>query len=461
MPRRVWCILGQIPEGIRSWKGSRVEPLWVWEILVVLLLVATNGLLSAAEIAVISANRSRLRQLADAGDERAKLALDLAQAPSRFLPAVQVAISILATLAAVAAGATLVGRLAAWLEGSRFVVVSRLSLGIALAVVAIGLSLASVILGELLPKRLAVNRPDDLARLAARPLELLSRVLYPAVWFLGRATDAVALMFGVREAPVQGTSLQEIRHLIEMGTAEGIVRPVEQKLAFEALQLGQRTVRQIMKPRIDIDAVDVETPQEELLGVIAMAGFSRLPVYEGDLDHIIGFVHLKDVLRQHYLGWKLELRKLVRPAATVPDTMRLDQLLVRFQEQRNQLAIVVDEYGATRGMVTLEDVLEELVGELLTDHHQRVEQQIVQRDATSWTIDGSVSIADMLERLGRQHLLASAPRSVSSVAGLVLELLGHLPVAGEKATWHDLSFEVVALEHQRIDRLGVAIVKEE
>jgi putative hemolysin len=234
---------------------------------------------------------------------------------------------------------------------------------------------------------------------------------------------------------------------------------VEQKLAFEALQLGDRTVRQIMKPRIDIDAVDVETPQEELLGVIAMAGFSRLPVYEGDLDHMIGFVHLKDVLRQHYLGWKLDLRKVVRPALTVPDTMRLDQLLVRFQEQRNQLAIVVDEFGATRGMVTLEDVLEELVGELLTDHHQRGEQQIVQRDATSWIAEGSVSIADLLERLGRQHLLAGAPRNVSSVAGLVLELLGHLPVAGETATWHDLSFEVVALENQRIDRIVVTIVQ--
>jgi len=213
-----------------------------------------------------------------------------------------------------------------------------------------------------------------------------------------------------------------------------------------------------MKPRIDIDAVDVETPQEELLGVIAMAGFSRLPVYDGDLDHIIGFVHLKDVLRQHYLGWRLELRKLVRPALTVPDTMRLDRLLVRFQEQRNQLAIVVDEFGATRGMVTLEDVLEELVGELLTDQRHGVEQQIVQRDATSWLVDGSVSIADLLERLGRQHLLAGAPRSVSSVAGLVLEILGHLPTAGEKAVWHDLSLEVIALEHQRIDRLVVTIV---
>jgi putative hemolysin len=435
-----------------------METLLVGELLVVLLMIAVNGLLTASEIAVISADRSRLRQLGDAGDARARLALDLAQNPSRFLPAVQVAVSLSGTIAAVLAGAGIVGEVADWLAGRPMLFDSRLSSGAALMIVSIGLSVVSMILGELFAKRLAVNRPAAVALVAARPLNLLARVARPAVWILNRATDGLALLFGVRPAPAQGTSLQEIRHLIEMGTAEGIVDPVEQKLAFEALQLGDRTVRQIMKPRIDIDAVDVETPQEELLGVIAMAGFSRLPVYDGDLDHIIGFIHLKDVLRQHYLGWRLELRKLIRPALTVPDTMRLDRLLVRFQEQRNQLAIVVDEFGATRGMVTLEDVLEELVGELLTEHHHTTEQQIVQRDRSSWLVDGSVSIADLLERIERTHLVSSAPRNVSSVAGLALDILGHLPAAGEKAVWHDLSLEVVALEQQRIDRLLVTIV---
>ena len=435
-----------------------METLWVGEVLVILLLVIANGMLAAAEIAVISANRGRLKQLGDAGDNRARLALDLAKSPSRFLPAVQIAVALLATLAGVVDGAAFVGHLDSWLEASQSVVISRLSPGIALLVVTGGLWVVSVVVSELLPKRLATRRPDELACAAAGPLDLLARIARPAVWCLSTATSGLALLFGARQSQVPGTTLQEIRHLIEMGTAEEIVDPVEQKLAFEALQLGDRTVRQIMKPRIDIDAVDAETPEEELLGVISMAGFSRLPVYEGDLDHIIGFVHLKDVLRQHYLGWKLDLRKLVRPALTVPDTMRLDQLLVRFQEERNQLAIVVDEFGATRGMVTLEDVLEELVGELLTDHHQRVEQQIVQRDAAHWEVEGSVSIADLLERLGRHNLLESAPRTVSSVAGLVLELLGHLPQAGEKASWHGLSFEVVALENQRIDRLLVTIL---
>ncbi len=430
----------------------------IGQLLAVFLLIALNGCLSGAEIALISANRNELKQMADGGNLQARQALDLAQNPSRFLPAVQVAVSFLSTLAAVLAGLAAVDLLTPRLGALDLGLASDGSLAVAVVLAVSGTSLLSVAIGELLPRRLALAQSTGTACLVARPLEILGRILRPVVWLLARGTDALAIVLGAGKVEVPATSLQEIRHLIELGMAEGVVGEVQQKLAFEALQLGDRTTRQIMKPRVDIDAVDVETPPEELLGAIAMAGFSRLPVYEGDLDHIIGFVHLKDVLRQHYLGWKLDLRKLIRPALTVPDTMRLDQLLVRFQEQRNQLAIVVDEFGSTRGMVTLEDVLEELVGELLTDHHERVEQQIVQRDATSWLIDGSVSIADMLERLGLQHHLSSAPRSVSSVGGLVLELIGRLPAVGEKTAWHDLALEVVDVDGRRIDRVLVTVL---
>lgn len=434
-----------------------MELLIVWEVLVILVLVTANGFFSGAEIAVISADRGRLREWAANGDERARLALDLAENPKRFLPTVQVGITLLGTLAAVFGGSSLVRAIESRLAASTWPLIPAWSFELAMIVVVGGITLLSVVVGELVPKRLALANPTVMARFVARPLDLLSRLARPLVWSLGLATDAVSFIFGAHQFKAPGISMQEIRHLIEMGTAEGLVEPVEQKLAFEALQLGERTVRQIMKPRIDIDALDVQTPQEVVLGAISMAGFSRLPVYEGDLDHIIGFVHLKDVLRQHYLGWKLELRKVVRPALIVPDTMRLDQLLVRFQEQRNQLAIVVDEFGSTRGMVTLEDVLEELVGELLTDHHERVEQLIVARDDSSWLVDGSVSIADLLERLGRPHLVRHAPKSVSSVAGLILEQLGRIPAVGEKTTWHDLDLEVVDLDGQRIDKVLVKV----
>ena len=154
-----------------------------------------------------------------------------------------------------------------------------------------------------------------------------------------------------------------------------------------------------MRPRIDLDAMDVETPPDAVIGTVAMAGFSRLPVYEGDLDHIIGFVHIKDLFRQRHLGWTIELRKLLHPALFVPETMQLDRLLQLFQEKHNQLAIVLNEYGGTEGMVTLEDVVEEIVGEIRDEHRRDEEQAIVRRDENSWLIDGGVSMADFVERL--------------------------------------------------------------
>jgi putative hemolysin len=428
------------------------------ETLIVLLLVTANGFFSGAEIAIISANRGRLREWAEGGDERARLALQLAENPNRFLPTVQVGITLVGTFAAAFGGATLARAIENRLTASASPFLAGHSTELALGTVVLAITFISVVVGELVPKRLALSNPTGVAWYVAPLLDRLSRLAYPVVWVLGLATDAVAFFFRVQHAPAPGISMQEIRHLIEMGTAEGVVDPVEQKLAFEALQLGDRTVRQIMKPRIDIDALDVQTPEEVVLGAISMAGFSRLPVYENDLDHIIGFVHLKDALRQHYLGWKLELRKLVRPALIVPETMHLDKLLVRFQEERNQLAIVVDEFGSTRGMVTLEDVLEELVGELLTEHHDRVEQLIVARDESSWLVDGAVSIADLLKRLGRLRLLPDAPKNVSSVAGLMLAQLGRIPSVGEKTRWHDLELEVMDLDGRRIDRVLVTVV---
>jgi putative hemolysin len=184
-----------------------------------------------------------------------------------------------------------------------------------------------------------------------------------------------------------------------------------------------------------------------------MAGYSRLPVYDKSLDSIIGFIHIQDVLRQSYMGWGLELQKLLRKAVFVPDTMRLDQLLVRFQEERSQLAIVVDEFGSTRGMVTLDDVLQELVGELLTEHQQANQRQIVVRPEGGWLVEGTVSVPDLLEFLGKTRLLVDAPRGVSSVAGLVLHVLGRLPEPGESASWQGLNFEVVDLDGRRIDKL--------
>ena len=203
-----------------------------------------------------------------------------------------------------------------------------------------------------------------------------------ALWLLGR-----------RKGREKTVSIEDIEHLIRTGTHQGLLDPAEQLLARRALRLGDRTVRDVMRPRIEIDALDVDTPADEVIGAVAMAGFSRLPIHEGDLDHIIGFVYTKDLLLRQHMGWPIELRKLVRPALLVPESLRIDKLLERFRQKRTQMAIVLDEFGGTEGLVTMEDVLEELVGEIHDEHRAERQQQIVARDDSSWFVDAGLPLA--------------------------------------------------------------------
>ena len=208
-----------------------------------------------------------------------------------------------------------------------------------------------------------------------------------------------------------------------------------------------------MRPRIEIDALDVDTPADEVIGAVAMAGFSRLPIHEGDLDHIIGFVYTKDLLLRQHMGWPIELRKLVRPALLVPESLRIDKLLERFRQKRTQMAIVLDEFGGTQGLVTMEDVLEELVGEIHDEHCAERQQQIVARDESSWFVDAGLPLHELLERLDMAGTRGSLPADVSTVGGLVLALLGRIPATGERATWEGLTLEVVAMDGRRLERI--------
>jgi putative hemolysin len=263
-----------------------------------------------------------------------------------------------------------------------------------------------------------------------------------ALWLLGR-----------RKAREKTVSMEDIERLIHAGAHQGLLDPAAQMLAHRALRLGDRTVREIMRPRIEIDALDVDTPADEVIGAVAMAGFSRLPIHEGDLDHIIGFVYTKDLLLRQHMGWPIELRKLVRPALLVPESLRIAKLLESFRQKRTQMAIVLDEFGGTEGLVTMEDVLEELVGEIHDEHRAQREQQIVARDDSSWFVDAGMPLYDLLERMEMADRRRSLPADVSTVGGLVLFLLGRIPATGERAAWEGLTLEVAAMEGPRLERV--------
>jgi putative hemolysin len=426
-----------------------------WQILLILLLVLANGLFAAAEIAIIAARRGRLEQRAAEGSRNARRALELSRDPNRLLPTVQICITLVGALAGAYGGQQVVAVFAEWIAEQPWQFVKNNSDGIALSIFVGCYSYVSLILGELVPKRVALHRAEGLAIFVAPLLLLVSTVARPLVWFMGLSTDAVLWAIGLGKVAAPTVSLDDIEHLIGTGTAEGLVEPLEQRLALGALRLGDRTVRDIMRPRIDLDAMDVETPAEEVLGTAAMAGFSRLPVYERDLDHVIGFIHIKDLLRQLHLGWGVELRKLLHPALFVPETMTLDRLLELFQEKHNQLAIVLNEYGGTEGMVTLEDVVEEIVGEMRDEHRRHEEQKFVRRDDNSWLVDGAVSVADLIDQLDIQADASWEGRGFSTVAGLILDRLGHIPAIGDCAEWNGLHLEVVDMDGQRIDRVLV------
>jgi len=424
------------------------------ELLIVLLLILANGFFSGAEMAIVASRRGRLRALAEKGDRRAQAALDLAASPDRFLPTVQIGITLVGTLAAAYGGDRLVSELTVWIANQAPPGIAAMARPIALTVFVMLLSFVTLLLGELVPKRLALRQAEAFARLAAPAMQMFAWIARPLVWGMSTATSAVIFLLGGRKQTEPSVSVDDIEHLLETGRAEGILEAVELSVASEALRLGERSVRDIMRPRIDVDALDIETPQAEIIGAIAMAGYSRLPVYEGSLDHIIGYVSIKDALRHAWMGWPIELRKMLHRPIFVPETMPLDRLLELFQKERNQLAIVLDEYGGTEGLVTLEDVLEELVGEIHDEHRQADAQAFVQREDGSWLVDGSVAIDDLVDRFGLKG--EPLPRDYTTISGLVLAELERIPAAGDVVTWRGLRIEVVDMDGRRIDKLLVA-----
>jgi putative hemolysin len=425
------------------------------ELFVILFLVLLNGFFAGAEIAILTSRRGRLEQLAKGGDRGARLALNLSQDAGRFLSTVQVGITLVGTLAAAFAGTSLRDDIEDWLLASNSALLHRHSSSISLALITLLVTTVSLVLGELLPKRVALTRAEAIARVVSFPMSVMSRTFRPFVAMLNAVTSGLMILFRIKSDKAPSVSVEDIEHLIEAGHAEGVFNISEKEVALEALQLGDRKVKDIMRPRVDMEALDVDTPQDEIMGSIAMAGFSRIPVYQDTLDRVLGFVYIKDVFQQVYLGRAIELRKLLHPPLFVPDGMTLDRVLEAFQEKKTQLAIVVDEYGGTEGLATMEDVLEELVGEIHDEHRRDHVQLFVQREDGSWLVDGGMPIHDFVELMQDRLPQLKAPEDISTVSGVVLQNLERIPLVGEKVHWHGIAMEVVDMDGARIDRILV------
>jgi len=310
---------------------------------------------------------------------------------------------------------------------------------------------------EILPKGLGVRYNRLVAHWIARPLAFLTYVVRPIaalVRFLNRPFESP----GARTKPP--ATLDEITALAGLARLSRQISSDQERIIQRGMRLSRIRVRDILRPRVEIDALDVDTPPEEVVGAAVMSGFSRLPVYEGDFDQIVGFIYNKDLLLRLHMGWPIDLRKLLRPAVLVPEAMNLAQLLETFRRERTQMAIVLDEYGGTQGLVTMEDVLEELVGTIYDEHRADDEPEIVRRDQSSWLVDGTAGIHELLDTVGRPELRARLPGEVSTVGGLVQAVLDRIAAVGDTATWDGLSLEVVEMDNLRIQRVLVTLLPE-
>ncbi len=426
------------------------------ECAVILVLILLNGFFAAAEIAILTARRGRLEQQAAQRAYGAATALQLAEDADRFLPTVQVGITLVSTFAAAFGGASFVKPLAAMLSQFPLRLISDNSGPLALTIVALVIAFASLILGELVPKRLALQHAEHLARWVALPMLALQRVSLPVVWFLRAITRGILAFLGQSSDVKQTVSVEDIQHLIESGREAGVLEHSEQRVAIEALKLGDRTVVDILRPRIEIDAIDIDTPANEVIGQMAMSGFSRVPVCEGSIDQITGFLYIKDVFLQQYLGRPVDIRRLMRPALFIPKTVTVSRLLELFQNQRTQLAIVLDEYGGTEGMVTLEDAVEVLIGDIHDEHRQDRSQDLVPRADGSLLVDGSLPLRELEEHFEISRWNTPPPRGVGTVSGLLLSILKRAPKVGDIAEFNHLRLEIVDMDGPRIDRLLIS-----
>jgi len=421
----------------------------LFDILLIGILILLNGFFAGAEAALITIRQSRVDELASRSGTAGKILKTLKASPDRFLATVQVGVTLVGTLAAVVSGATIVRELAPRIARIPWSVAQEWSEHIAIVLVVAIIAFASLVVGELVPKYLALARPSKIALASARPIAWLAKVGYPLVSILTFVSRGITRLLGVRPdetaAPV---SDEEIRHLVLEGRAHGSIDPAEHALIHHALDFSDIIARQIMTPRPDIAAVNLKDDLETVLRVIREEGYSRYPVFEESIDQIKGILYTKDIIHLIVDSGPIILADLIRPAMFVPDSMPIAQVLNRFQGEHMHLAMVLDEFGGTAGLVTIEDILEEIVGEIQDEHDVETEEFQVLDDGSALVV-GSLAVIDF-----NNHFDTDLPTDrADTMAGLITATLDRLPKLGDSVTLSGVRLEVAAKEKRRIRRL--------
>jgi putative hemolysin len=416
-----------------------------FRIVVILLLVLGNAVFVAAEYSLVTARRTRLEELAKRGNRRARVALRLLDEPVRFISTVQVGITVFGILLGALGEPFLSRFFDDW--------VSR---GVAFIFSFLILTYLSVVLGELVPKSIALQRAERLAVWLAVPLDWLGRLAYPLVWILQKSADRIARLFGVRPAPAGMTMhTEEDIRLIVAQTEE--IQQAEEEMLYKVFDFADKEAHDVMVPRPEVVALSVDLPPQEALAAVIDSPYTRYPVYRGSLDDVLGILHVRDLFGALYDRGieNVSIEDIVRPAYVVPETKDLASLLAEFRRQNQHLALVIDEYGAVQGIVTLEDLLEEIVGEI-EDEYDLPDESIERLDEHRIRIHGTFSIDDFNEQFGTKL----PQEDYHTIAGFVFGELGRAPERGDEVDYDGLRFKVDEVDGQRIERLEVEFERE-
>ncbi len=418
------------------------------EVGLIVLLVMANGVFAMTEIAIVSARKARLRARSEAGDRRASVALELAENPNDFLSTVQIGITLVGILAGAFGGATLAKELGVTLNSYPWIAPLGEELGVAVVVLAI--TYLSLIIGELVPKRVALSNPERIGARMAPFMRALSRFARPAVWFLSISTAAVVKMLRIPVSNEPSVTEEELTSMLELGRKTGEFHPAEEEMIKGVFALADRSARTIMTPRHEVVWLDLTEPTDVLQRKIVESGMSRFPAAEGSLDAFVGIIDVKDLLAACFAGAPVDLRSAVREPLVFPETTSALQILHEFQGRKLEMGIVVDEYGGFEGVVTVADLATRILG-LDED-----EQEIVRREDGSWLVDAMMSFDDFAREIG---LRVREPGEYDTVAGFVLGHIGRLPRVAESFETYGFRFEIVEMDGRRLDKILVAKVE--
>lgn len=418
------------------------------EIFIILLLILLNGVFAMSEIAIISARKSSLQADANKGSKAARTALKLAQDPDRFLSAVQVGITLIGILTGIFSGNKIAAEFSALLQRAGMAASGASAL--AQTIIVILVMFLTLIFGELVPKRIAMSASERVSKIVAGPMKFISMIAAPFVWLLAKTTSLVTRILGIRYQETKVTE-EEIKSIIQEGTDEGEVSPVEQDLVERVFALGDLKVSTIMTHRADIVWLDLEMSEQEIRETIESNIFEEYPVVEDDLDHVVGVLSLKEYVLNMGREGGIDLRKMMKEPEYFHENMNVYTVLEQMKQKKISRALVCDEFGSCSGIITLKDIMEALVGNINDDHE---DPDIVARaDNDGWLVDGMCPMYDFLRHFDIEDSMEDF--EYTTVAGLILDELDHMPVPGEKVSWRDFQFEVVDMDGARIDKVIV------